>query len=487
MTSRRTVLKAASAAGAVSVFSGVLPGLSAFAAAPLRVRRSVNGMKPDDPDLATYRDFVGMMLAKPQTAPVSWLGFANMHGNANAYKYCPHGDWYFLPWHREYVLMYERAASVLMKNAAFAMPYWDWTALRDYPQAFAEPTYKGKPNPLYVKGRNALKGQFALTDQIVGPAVIQAIYRETSYEAFGTSRNPKQNNLDPGWVPRGGGYQGTLERTPHNLVHNSIGAFMPNPNSPRDPIFMMHHGNIDRIWAWWNALGRKNTDSPLWRDMTFKDNYIAPDGKLYSRVVKDLESTAAFGYTYDNMPPGADKLLVSARRARNMDALFDVASKAKPQRLRKANTAPARPGGHLAIPFGLQDRTLLGAAAPAGSEGAREIVALISEIDIGDNVLAIRVLVNHPAPSLDVPETDPHFVATIAFLKHPKGGGDHGGHQKAPPSAIVNLTEALRKLAASKSLAGDNVTVQLVPVPQPGVAASAVGNVVPAAIEIAEL
>ena len=41
--------------------------------------------------------------------------------------------------------------------------------------------------------------------------------------------------------------------------------------------------------------------------------------------------------------------------------------------------------------------------------------------------------------------------------------------------------------SANKSLTGDNVTVQLVPVPQPGVAASTVGNVVPAAIEIAEL
>src|SRR5690349_4255217 len=118
-------------------------------------------MALDDPDLATYRDFVGIMLAKPQTAPLSWTGFANQHGDAKAFRFCPHGDWYFLPWHREFVLMYERAASVLTKNPGFAMPYWDWTALRDYPAAFSDPQYKGKPNPLFVNGRKKLTGKNA--------------------------------------------------------------------------------------------------------------------------------------------------------------------------------------------------------------------------------------------------------------------------------------------------------------------------------------
>lgn len=106
--------------------------------------------------------------------------------------------------------------------------------------------------------RNQLTGENALTDELVGPEVIRKIYQETNYEAFGTSRSvdrsdPKkpvvQNNLDAKWVPMGGGNQGILERTPHNNVHNNIGGFMPESNSPRDPIFMMHHGNIDRIWV----------------------------------------------------------------------------------------------------------------------------------------------------------------------------------------------------------------------------------------------
>ncbi len=484
MTTRRTILKAAGAVGAATIFSGVVPGLRAFAQTPPRVRRVVNNMALDDPDLETYREFVDLMQHKPPGNALSWLGFANQHGtNPTTYRFCPHGDWYFLPWHREFMLMYERAAATLMKNPKFAMPYWDWTLLRDYPPAFSEPKYKGKPNPLFVPNRNKLTGRNALTDAIVGPAQMQKIYKETAYEAFGTSRNPAQNNLNMSWVVAGGGFQGPLEGTTHNLVHNRIGAFMPQANSPRDPIFMMHHGNIDRIWAYWNALGRKNSDAKLWLDMVFKDNYLTPEGKPYSKTVKDLLSITPFGYTYDNMPPKPDNVVASPRRSRNIAALFDPAEKATPQRIKKANTKRVKPGEHLSMPFALQANTLKGVAETVAPDDARDVVALISNIDVGDDVSEIRVFVNHPAPTADTPDTDPHFVTSIAFLKHPKGG-DHGAH-KALPSAQVNLTDTLRKLSAGKELNTDNINVELVPVMQAGAPAAAASGVVPAAIEIA--
>ena len=480
MMKRRTILKAAAVAG-MATFAGVVPGLRALAASALRVRRCVNDMKLDDPDLETYRDFVGLMLAKPQANPVSWLGFANQHGNAKAYKFCPHGDWYFLPWHREYTLMYERAASVLTKNPGFALPYWDWTALRDYPAAFASATYKGKPNPLYVKGRNALTGKNALTDAIVGPAVMQEIYRETVYEAFGTSRNPKQRDLDPSWVVRGGGYQGRLESTPHNLVHNSIGAFMPGPNSPRDPIFFMHHGNIDRIWAMWNRLGRANSKDPLWLGMAFKDNYLTPDGKPYSRGVKDLLDTAPLGYTYDTVQAqgGAVLQAASPRHTRNMSALFDPAQPARPPRIRKENAAAAKPGAPLSVPFDLKQGGPL--SSQPGEPEAREVVALIGDIRLGDAVKEIRVFVNLPSASEETPESDPHFVARIAFLRHPPGHEDH----KSLPSAQVNLTEALRRIPQQGT--GDAISIQLLPVRYAGADKAAAADVVPATVEVAIL
>ena len=500
MVTRRTALKVV-AAGAVTVFSGTVPGLAAFAAAPkLRVRRCVNDMKLDDPDLETYRDFVGIMRAKPQTDRVSWLGFANQHGDENDFKYCPHGDWYFLPWHRGFVEMYEKAAAALTKNPKFAMPYWDWTTLRLMPAAFTDKQYKGADNPLYVPGRgddpsmvrNVLTGANALTDALVGPDVIKKIYKETVFEAFGTSRsvdrsvNPPlvQNNLDPKWVPMGGGNQGILERTPHNNVHNNIGAFMPNSNSPRDPIFMMHHGNIDRIWAYWTALGRKNSPDPLWLNMPFTNNYISPTGKFYTKIVRNLQSTEALGYIYDNMPK-PDKKIADPVRTKNMQALFNPASPGKPKRIKKTNTVAATTTKHLNVPFELEPATLKDVIKPPvlQAQAPREVVAIISDIKIGDNVRAIRVFVNRETVTQDVPDTDPNFVTTISFLAHNKGGA-HAQH-KSLPSTIVDLTETLQNLSKTKDVSSDNISVQLLPVPAPGVAMSAVGDVVPASIEIA--
>jgi tyrosinase len=494
MMTRRTLLKAA--AGAATVFAGTVPGLRALAAPALRVRRAVHTMALDDPDLDTYREFVRLMRSKAPTEPVSWVGFANQHGNASSFKYCPHGDWYFLPWHRGFVEMYETAAAALMHNPKFAMPYWDWTAQRDYPEAFSTKTYKGRPNPLFSPGegdtfqpgtrvgRNQL-GPNVLTDAIVGvERVIDKIYRETVFERFGTSKNRNQNNLNASWVIQGGGVQGILEATPHNQVHNHIGGFMGQSNSPRDPIFMMHHGNIDRIWAAWNNLGRKNSTNKLWLDMVFKDNYLDPQGKLYTKGVRDLLGTSKLGYTYDNLPK-PDAKQPDLVRDGHLLALLGQAPAANVKRV-KATPSPApAPGPTMRALVQLEHNDLADAVEPARRARPTEVVALISDIQVPDNVGAIRVFVNHPAVSLDVPETDPHFVTTVAFLHHGSGGGE--GHHKALPSTIVDLTETLRGLSQAKRLTDDNVTVQLVPVAMPGVEPTAVTPVIPASVEIAFL
>lgn len=493
MVSKRTLLKGT--IGAITVFSGIVPGLCDAAARTLRVRRSVNTMALDDPDLETYRDFVGIMRAKSSAELLSWVGFANQHGNTEDFKYCPHGDWYFLPWHRAFVQMYENAAAVLTKNPKFAMPYWNWTTLRNYPAAFTDKTYKGKPNPLYVPGlgddptmvRNDLTGPNALTDALVGPDVMRRIYAETVYEVFGTSRSvdrskvpPQvQNNLDPKWVPMGGGNQGILERTPHNNVHNNIGGYMPNSNSPRDPIFMMHHGNIDRIWAHWNALGRKNSTDPLWLNMQFKKNFISPQGKLYTKGVKDMLDTRALGYTYDEMPK-PDNKPVDLDLMQNVAALINPAVKSKAPRIHVSNQQAAR----LDAPLNLQV-PMAGTALNAVQEKTmpRDVVAILSDIRMSASVRAFRVFVNRDTVGPDVPDTDPHFVTTVSFLAH--GKGEHGEHGKSLPSTIISLTETLRNLSKAKELPNDKLMVQLVPVPQPGAKPGSEGEVMPGSIEIA--
>lgn len=497
MPTRRTVLQAALAAGAVATFHGTLGGLrAAVAAGTVPTRKSLGGMAADDPDLSAYRDFVGIMQGYDQSKPVSWLGYSLQHGNADTgeFKYCPHGDWYFLPWHREYVVMYEKAVRVLTKSPNFAMPYWDWTADRTFPATFEDPTYNGKPNPLYVAGRTVKnRMNWPLSSTIVGPDVMASIYAETDYQLFGTSKNPDQDDLDPKWVVAGGGTQGTLERTPHNTVHNYTGGFMPTAGSPRDPVFMMHHGNIDRIWATWNAMGNSNlagmdaATQRLWLDMNFKDNYIAPDGTLYSKTPKDLQSTTALGYTYAGLP-APKKIAYDGERAKRLLSLFasgsGVRSVESVQVLATPNTDAATPEKPLIKRAQLKKSVRNLVVAENQPKRTPEVFALIKHIKVPAAIDAVRVFVNADNVTAQTPDSDPHFVTQISFLRHDGGHGEHG--HKEDPSALVDLTPTLRALSKSGELKDDTISLQIIATRREGVTDGPT-EVVPAVVEIAVL
>ena len=499
MVTRRTILKAGLALGATAVFSGAIGGLSAFAQNTLRVRRSLHNMPLNDPDLSAYRDFVGMMQAKNQKDPVSWLQYSLMHGAYNGgYRYCPHGDWYFLPWHREFVLMYENAVIALTGKKDFAMPYWDWSIDRVMPKAFTDQSYGGKPNPLYVSGRTLNTPNWPLPDAWVAPDVLaRKVYAETNFQLFGTSKNPNQHNLDMSWVVKGGGTQGFLEGTPHNLIHNSIGAFMPTAGSPRDPIFMMHHSNIDRIWAMWNALGRSNTadmtpsDRNLWLNMNFKNNYLSPKGELYSAYPRDLQDTKALGYTYPGLPK-PDNLLADPVRDARLLSLLAAGSTSDTLEVLRVLPAANKDAATLKAPLvksvrfsaSLKNQVIAPATESATQPDAAEVFAIIRDMAVGPDVSSVRVFVNAPALSASTPLDSEHFAGEIGFLAHPDTEGEHAGHQKTPPSALIELTDVVRDLAKRGLLTTDNISVQLVPVLREGAKDGAGATIIPASIEI---
>src|SRR5256885_15540262 len=76
----------------------------------------------------------------------------------------------------------------------------------------------------------------------------------------------------PGTLEYGGGITafshdgsdtGAIESNPHNLVHIMVGGlqepygFMSDPDyAALDPIFWVHHCNVDRLWAAWLKIGR---------------------------------------------------------------------------------------------------------------------------------------------------------------------------------------------------------------------------------------
>ncbi|MCX4549829.1 tyrosinase family protein [Streptomyces sp. NBC_01387] len=176
----------------------------------------------------------------------------------------------FFPWHRRFVLDFERALQAVAPGVT--VPYWDWTV--DNTPAAA------------LWGDDFLGGDGRRGDQQVmtGPFA----YRNGNWEVrvgvtdnpfltrnFGRPANPvplptradlaramKEPFYDAApWdstVPHGfrntfegWGLRGGPPWRNHNLVHRWVGGMMNSATSPNDPVFWLHHSFCDLVWDRW--------------------------------------------------------------------------------------------------------------------------------------------------------------------------------------------------------------------------------------------
>jgi tyrosinase len=488
-------------AGGAALAAAVSPG-KVFAqptAAPRQVvRRAIGTMQPNDPALASYFRAVERMKALPASDPRNWNNIAQIHVN-----FCPHGNWFFLPWHRAYLASFERVCRQMSGDQNFALPYWDWTAQPRLPPAFASPTVgNGRRNALFNNTRR-IRPDATLRASAVGPNAISRIMGEAQFENFGSTRPTGQNSADARWL-RAAGRTTALESGPHNTTHVAIGGDMSDMASPRDPIFWLHHCNIDRLWAQWNALGRRNTTSGLWTAFRFNGMFQIPQGKGQGLVawnvgVNDMLDHRALGYTYQDLP-GEN---IARNRAGTAEADAAEAELPVPRVL-----ASGAPGGSVSLNKVLSAQlTLTGTAPIAGSrageasipedadDAARKIRdindALRGEAPIGPdrrpaaddaaalpdgrvfsilenvraakgNATTVNVFLNHPNPTASTPEDDPHFVGTFGLF----GLQSHASHDGL--SVQVELSETVARLRQSKRALGRKLDLQLVPVEAAG-------------------
>lgn len=313
------------------------------------------------------------------TPPQSYLRWKNIHyiqPSANLdtlpsqsqsdlfWNQCQHGTWFFPPWHRGYLVALENLLRDIIVNeldgpSDWALPYWNYlnqsTKNEEYkmPPAFSIATLPdGTNNPLYVPERYGPDGDSVIYIP-VGP-INDKCQWDTAFSESSDTGSPRSQNLngyyyggkETGFNHSEGG-TGDLEMNPHNFVHGKIGG-RSNQNGQTglmgvvataalDPIFYLHHANIDRMWAAWNETGKnKNVNegySPWLEGPTADGNsrfampldsggtpwYFTPDevqntNKLtfnaapYSYTYDDLSLTS-----YDNTPPSLSPTNVLSR------------------------------------------------------------------------------------------------------------------------------------------------------------------------------
>lgn len=488
---RRDFIKttAAAAGAAVLPFGGLQP----HAGRP-RVRWNVTDPRAAK-SLASYKTAVRAMLALPPSDPRNWYRHTLIHTLD-----CPHGNWWFLPWHRGYLGWFEQTCRELSGDPDFAIPYWDWTvslqpdtfkpgipamlfddvlspshasfigAYKDFETVFKdviagagywssgahfEPRSQygellargvrfnddlwfdiaSDPRGRYFYERAHARGltpSQPYFDEETAAAVsldnLHAALSPDGFIAFASAKAPN-HSTNRGFAP--------LEAGPHNLVHNNVGGvttvtgpdgkpvttntggFMQDLMSPVDPIFFLHHSNMDRLWDVWTRKQQarglpflpEGADFDSWSTEPFLFFIDSKGQPVTANTAGDYASIGRFGYEYQ---PGSGEDVVAltstvavARAAAQVQVFHPAQTAAEPA------TRDAE-GFSFVIPAPLLEEQ-------QSHDGPVLIAKIAVEMPAHRHASRLRLFVNAPAGG-DPGTTSPHFAGSFAMFSHRSSG-----------------------------------------------------------------
>jgi len=222
-----------------------------------------------------------------------------------------HGNIGFLPWHRQYLLAFEQALSDALSKPV-SIPYWNWsdsigTANKLFIPEFLSTLRWGTPQdvsdgmlqfnmpsserpswwPAGLPGFRVAR----LLQEDSGSALERGSTEqrwppEENWLNILTNVNQSINGRHPLWVFWLILEQG-VEQLPqtHNAGHRFIGGHMGGIFSPNDPVFWLHHANVDRLWAEWqqkridqNLSANAGQTWPEASETSPFDGRVAPQG-----------------------------------------------------------------------------------------------------------------------------------------------------------------------------------------------------------------
>ena len=308
----------------------------------------------DNIDLLWYARGIKVMQSKSLDDKNSWWFFAAIHGEyitrlvPDQYKWstipsppnvpttplpnqsimdqfwnqCQHQSWYFPPWHRGYLLALEaqiRSEIIKLNGPSdWALPYWNYFGPDNQykiPPAFTQLNLPdGSPNSLYVNARygpNNDRNIFVNTTQ-----VSQKCQQNTLYTGSNSDTDPPGYGGPVTNFNHGHGQSGNLEGNPHNGVHTMVGGGIPTRaglmsypgTAGLDPIFYLHHCNIDRMWASWNDQGNSNPTDTRWLKgpaAIGEREFVMPmpNGNSWIFIPEEMNDLSKLDYIYDDITP----------------------------------------------------------------------------------------------------------------------------------------------------------------------------------------
>ena len=276
-------------------------------------------------------------------------------------------------------------------------------------------------------------------------------YNPTLSLSFTSKKTPSH------MTPPARGSFSTLEAMPHNNVHNYVGGVGPwdpgpygnmtNFLSPVDPLFFLHHANMDRLWVVWTRKQQRQGYPilPPEPDRTTLSQeqflfYVNGNGQFVGpSKAGEYLSTARFNYEYE--PGFGDQLLLTS----------------KPRSKRLLMQAKGVVKGNQAT---------LTLPSNAVKEHLASTATLFAEVTMphpgsSSEPRAFRVFVGAPEGATDLDTTSPFFAGTVAFF-------GNMSHAHGTPGDATFAVPLPKNQQAFKGLAATNATTQIRIVPAHG-------------------
>jgi tyrosinase len=418
----------------------------------LRVRQNIVSLS--EQQLDSLKRGVAAMKARPVSDPRSWGFQANIHGtNGPAsnplFNQCQHGTLLFLAWHRGYLIYFERILRQASGDPDLTLPYWDWTTAPTLPAPYRTPA--SPSNPLYDDTRLINNGA-ALPPQVVVSDLSTAL-NQVPFPPIGPV-----------------GFSRSLEGSPHGVVHVLVGGNMGRvPTSANDPIFWLHHCNIDRIWDRWLNLGggRVNPSDAAFLDTAY--SFADEDGNTVTAKVRDVLGSAQLGYRYDNVPNPllvAGLILVETPRVAEAPPLIRAASTIKEDETPAAEGKPLgfKPETVKLHPAPKHVTALKAAAEAAGGDRQGKILLQIEGLSVSDVPnFTYAVYLNLPEGDVAPEQAQAHYVGTIDFFGKGPGGGHAHGDGDMTFTETYDVTAVVARLREADRWKPDALNVSLRP------------------------
>ncbi len=279
--------------------------------------------------LQGYERAVGLLrqLDRPRGTPtnrLSWQFLAAIHGRARTsgapdtsnrlWNTCQHGSWYFLPWHRMYLLAFEAIIAHTLGDESWSLPYWYSLDPDDASTSVLPPAFRdtAADNNLFTTERSRIANDGQRLPPLSG-SVIDALHAGVYATTDGVSTFGGGERSRPSFS---GDETGLLEDTPHGAVHVLVGNDYDADGNPvrqgwmgsfytaaLDPIFWLHHANLDRLWQVWLDSDAEHMNPPpgdrAWSNTKF--TFPSPTGGTVSWRVGEVLSLPALGYEYESL------------------------------------------------------------------------------------------------------------------------------------------------------------------------------------------